>query len=58
MRVFGVGSTKENDRVENWHWLVFPEKILGSFVALFPEPETRQGSLESFSFERHDEDSL
>jgi hypothetical protein len=58
MRVFGIGRTKEYDRIENWHRLVLLEKILGGFVALFPEAEAGQGSLEPFSFERRNEDSL
>ena len=53
-----IGRTKEYDRIENWHRLVLLEKVLGGFVALFPEAETGQGSLEPFSFERRNEDSL
>ena len=58
MRVFGIGCTEEYDRVENRHWLVLLEEVLGGFVALFPVPEARQGSLESFSFKRSDEHSF
>ncbi len=58
MRVLGIGCAEEYNRVENGHWLVLLEQVLGGFMALFPEPEARQGSLEPFSFERGDEDSF